>query len=366
MGGSETRPYMTRPYMTRPHMTKYIKAMEKAWERMVTRRMYITGGLGSQPGLEGFGKDYELDPEYAYAETCAALASMFWNWEMALLSGQAKYSDLFEWQLYNAAGVGMGLSGENYLYNNPLACRGGVRRKAWYAVPCCPSNLTRTWADLGGYIYAAEADKLTIHQLIGSRVKVELAGVPVAVELASRLPWEGNITIRLQPKSPAEFTVALRIPSWAAGTAQVQVNQQPIQLPHLPAGLEPTACGYDPRLSRFVHLRRCWSPGDEITLQLELPITLQRAHPKVKGHAGKAALTRGPLVYCLESIDNPGVDIFCARLRADSLRAEYDPDVLGGVMVLRGETDSDELLTFIPYQLWANRGESQMNVWVNL
>ncbi len=355
-GGSETRPYIAR----------YMDAMEKAWERMVTRRMYVTGGLGSQPGLEGFGNDYELDPEYAYAETCAALASMFWNWEMALLSGQAKYSDLFEWQLYNAAGVGMGLSGENYLYNNPLACRGGVTRKAWYAVPCCPSNLSRTWADLGGYVYATEADKLTIHQLIGSHLTVELAGMPVAVELASRLPWEGKVTIRLQPKSPAEFTVAVRIPSWAAETARVAVNQQAIDLPGLHTRLEPTACGYDPRLSRFVHLRRCWSPGDEVTLQLELPITLQRAHPKVKGHAGKAALTRGPLVYCMENLDNPGVDIFSARLRADSLRAEYDAELLGGVMVLRGETDSDELLTFIPYQLWANRGESQMNVWVNL
>ena len=114
--------------------------MEKAWERMVTRRMYVTGGLGSQPGLEGFGNDYDLNPEYAYSETCAALASMFWNWEMALLTGQARYSDLFEWQLYNAAAVGLGLDGESYLYNNPLACRGGVTRKAWYAVPCCPQT----------------------------------------------------------------------------------------------------------------------------------------------------------------------------------------------------------------------------------
>jgi DUF1680 family protein len=362
----ENRPTDEGRSETHPSMTAYRGAMEKAWERMVTRRMYVTGGLGSQPGLEGFGNDYELDPEYAYAETCAALASMFWNWEMALLSEQAKYSDLFEWQLYNAAGVGMGLSGESYLYNNPLACRGGVTRKAWYAVPCCPSNLSRTWADLGGYIYAAERDSLTIHQLIGSRLIVELAGTAVAVEMSSALPWEGKVALRIQPVAPAEFTVALRIPSWAAETTGLAVNQQAIDLPHLHARLEPTACGYDPRRSRFATLRRVWSPGDEITLQLELPITLQRAHPKVKGHAGKAALTRGPLVYCLESIDNPGVDIFSARLRADSLRAEYDPDVLGGVMVLRGETDNDELLTFIPYQLWANRGESQMNVWVSI
>ncbi len=360
-GGSETRPYATHRRVNR-----YLGAMEKAWERMVTRRMYVTGGLGAQPGLEGFGNDYELDPEYAYAETCAALASMFWNWEMALLSGQAQYSDLFEWQLYNAAGVGMGLSGESYLYNNPLACRGGVRRKAWYAVPCCPSNLSRTWADLGSYIYATEADKLTIHQLIGSRVKVALAGAPVAVEMSSRLPWEGVVTIRLQPERPTEFTIAVRIPSWAAETAHLAINGQAIALPRRNARLEPTACGYDPRQSRFAALRRVWSPGDEITLQLELPITQQRAHPKVKGHAGKAALTRGPLVYCLESVDNPGVDIFTDRLRAESLHAESAPDLLGGIWVLRGETENGTPVTAIPYALWGNRGEAQMNVWVNL
>ena len=328
--------------------------------------MYVTGGLGAQPGLEGFGNDYELNPEYAYAETCASLASMFWNWELALLTGQAKYSDLFEWQLYNAAAVGMGLSGESYLYNNPLACRGGVRRKAWYAVPCCPSNLSRTWADLGRYIYSTEADSLTIHQLIGSSLRIELAGTEVSVEMISALPWDGNVTIRLQPETPTEFTVALRIPSWAADTAQVQFNQQPVELPPIPAGLETTACGYDPRLSRFVTLCRRWSAGDEVTLQLELPITLQRAHPKVKGHAGKAALTRGPLVYCLESVDNPGLDIFNARLRPDSLRAEYHPDLLGGIIVLNGETETGAPVTAIPYHLWGNRGESQMNVWVNL
>ena len=126
-----------------------LPALEQAWERMVTRRMYVTGGVGSLAGLEGFGNDYELDPEYAYAETCAALAGMFWNWEMLQLTGKPKYSDLFEWQLYNAAAVGMGLDGTSYLYNNPLACRGGVTRKPWYAVPCCPSNLSRTWAELG-------------------------------------------------------------------------------------------------------------------------------------------------------------------------------------------------------------------------
>jgi hypothetical protein len=349
------------------HPTRgYRSAMEKAWERMVTRRMYVTGGLGSQPGLEGFGNDFDLNPEYAYSETCAALASMFWNWEMALLTGQARYSDLFEWQLYNAAAVGLGLDGESYLYNNPLACRGGVRRKAWYAVPCCPSNLSRTWADLGRYIYSTAGDSLTIHQLIGSRLTVELAGNAVTVEMRSALPWNGNVILRVQLERPAEFTLSLRIPSWCAETAQVLVNQQPVSLQPVPVGLDATASGYDPRLSNFTTLRRQWSPGDEIEMYLDLPIVLRRAHPKVKGHAGKAALTRGPLVYCLESLDNPGVDIFADRLRTDSLRAEPAPELLGDIWVLRGETVSSVPVTAIPYALWGNRGESQMNVWVKV
>ncbi len=166
-----------------------------SWERMVTRRMYVTGGLGALPGLEGFGRDDELDPEVAYAETCAALASIFWNWEMALITAEARYSDLLEWQLHNGAAVGMGLGGDTYFYNNPLACRKDtpITRRAWYAVPCCPSNLSRTWADLGKTIYTVSGDNVDvyIHQWIGNRARLDL-GVPVEIEVASGLPWSGR------------------------------------------------------------------------------------------------------------------------------------------------------------------------------
>ena len=158
-----------------------VPALEQAWEHMVTRRMYVTGGIGSLPGMEGFGNDYELDPEYAYAETCAALASLFWNWEMAQLRNQAKYSDLFEWQLYNAAAVGMGLDGTTYLYNNPLTCQGGVTRQPWYAVPCCPSNLSRTWANLSQYSYTHNEGRIFLHQYIS-----------ISVEKIIQLDMEGN------------------------------------------------------------------------------------------------------------------------------------------------------------------------------
>lgn len=326
-----------------------LSTLGQAWEWMVTRRMYITGGLGAVPGLEGFGRDYELDPEYAYAETCASLASLFWNWEMALLTREARYSDLFEWQLYNAAAVGMGQNGNTYLYNNPLAVHGGVTRKGWYVVPCCPSNLSRTFADLGKYIYSFEAGNLWIHQYISSETTVEL-GIPVNVKIESGLPWHGKVRIHIKPGIQKKFKINFRKPSWAS----------------MPLEKQTTASGYDPRQADYETIVRVWSSaGETLEFNFDMSIKLRHAHPKVKGHVGKVTVTRGPLVYCLESVDNPGVDIFTAQLDPVSLRAEFVPDLLGGCVVIYGKTIDGKPLKFIPYFLWANRGESQMVVWVN-
>jgi DUF1680 family protein len=350
-----------------------LPAMEKTWQHMVERRMYITGGIGAVPGLEGFGNDYELDPEYAYAETCAALACLFWNWQLGLITGRARYSDLFEWQLYNAAAVGMGLSGQNYLYNNPLACRGGITRRAWYSVPCCPSNLSRTWADLGKYIYSLDKSNIWIHQYIGNRIKVQL-GSQVDLQIESSLPWDGNIRIRVEPSTPTEFTLHLRIPSWAPRekvSQMIKVNNAPTQATNhsdveLIRSELPDTQGYHPEISYFLPIQRVWSAGDIVQLTLDMPICLRQAHPKIKNHKGKVAVTRGPLVYCLESTDNPGVDIFSARLNTTSLVPENAPHLLGGITTLKGTAINGQPLTFIPYHLWANRGESQMTVWVNI
>jgi uncharacterized protein len=323
--------------------------LEQAWERMVTRRMYITGGLGSAPEIEGFGGDYELDPEYAYTETCASIASLFWNWEMALLTKDAQYDDLFEWQLYNATAVGMGQHGDTYLYNNPLTVHQGVTRQGWYVCPCCPSNLSRTFADLGKYIYSFEKDELWIHQYIGSETTVDL-GVPVQIKIESEVPWSGKVLIHVRPVETSQFTIHLRNPSSE----------------NLSLSKEQTASGYDPRNAEYKSISRVWSADGEIVeLSFDTSIKLRRAHPKVKGHAGKVAITRGPLVYCLESVDNPNIDIFSAQLDPSSLRGEYMPALLGGCVVMEGKTTDGKPLKLIPYFLWGNRGTSQMNVWIN-
>jgi DUF1680 family protein len=342
-----------------------LPALEAAWERMVNRRMYVTGGIGSLPAIEGFGRDYELDPEYAYAETCAALGCMFWNWEMALITHQAKYADLFEWQLYNAASVGMGLGGDSYLYNNPLACRGGVTRQAWYQVPCCPSNLSRTWAALGKYLYSVEAGGLWVHQYVGSETRVDL-GVPVRIAAESDLPWLGRVRISLSPASPAEFTLHLRIPSWAE-RYNLRVNGQalePAPRPQSSGEPEQPASGYAPQRAYYLPISRTWSPGDVVEIEFAMPIVARRAHPRVKGVQGRVALTRGPLVFCLESVDNPSLDLFEAKIDLASLTAGFSPALLGGIWVLSGETAQGETFAAIPYSSWANRGESQMAVWV--
>jgi DUF1680 family protein len=343
----------------------YLPTLERCWDHMVSRRMYVTGGIGSLPALEGFGRDYELDPEIAYAETCAALASMFWNWEMVNLTGKAWYSDLFEWQLYNAAGVGMGIDGTRYLYNNPLICRGGVTRQAWYEIPCCPSNLSRTWADLGTYLYSHDEGNIWLHQYVNSETKFDKCG-DIKLKVETGLPWRGSVRIEVNPPEKQELSLHIRIPSWTSGLT-AQLNGVSLEAPDATTSTDlQTASGYDPRRSRFWSIKRTWSSGDVLEIEFNMDIQFHRAHPKVKGHKGKAAISLGPVVYCLESIDNPDVDIFAAQIAPDSLREQFSSDLLGGTTVIEVKSIEGTPLTLIPYHLWGNRGPSQMKVWVNV
>jgi uncharacterized protein len=340
-----------------------IPTLEQTWEHMVTRRMYVTGGIGSLPDSEGFGNDYELDPEIAYTETCAALGSMFWNWEMAQLTGEAKYSDLFEWQLYNASGVGMGSDGKSYFYNNPLTCRGGVTRQPWYAVPCCPSNISRTWADLRNYLYSHNEGNIRVHQFVNSTAEFEKCG-GVNIKLETGLPWSGAVRIEVNPPDKQEFNLHIRIPSWTSGWI-IQLNGETLEPKVAKASSNQTASGYDPRVSCFLPLKRTWSPGDVVEIEFDMDILLHRAHPKVKGHNGKAAISLGPVIYCLESIDNPNIDIFSTQIDLDSFYEYFSPDLLGGTTVIGVKSIEGIPLTMLPYHLWGNRETSQMTVWVN-
>jgi DUF1680 family protein len=349
-----------------------LATLGQTWDHMVSRRMYVTGGLGALPNIEGFGRDYELDPKFSYSETCAALGNLFWNWEMTLLTREAKYADLFEWQLFNAAAVGLGQDGASYLYNNPLICEGGLTRAEWFKCPCCPSNVSRTWADLGKYVYSLETSEdsknlrdLWIHQYVGNQTTSDQG---LGIEMEAGLPWDGKVRITLSPPASAEFSVHLRIPSWVSGLS-LWVNSDPVDIPGPPSsvtGQSQTACGYDPRLSWYHPVTRLWNPGDVIEIEFEIAINVQATHPKVKSTLGQVALSFGPLVYCLESVDNPEVNIFATRLDPASLYAEFSAEHFGGITLLRAQSADGKQLTFIPYYLWANRGESKMAVYVNV
>ena len=326
---------------------------------MVQHRMYITGGIGSLPLMEGFGRDYELDPEIAYAETCAALGSIFWNREMAQLTGEAQYSDLFEWQLYNAALVGMGQNGQCYLYNNPLAVRDGIQRREWYEVPCCPSNLSRTFASLAQYVLTADEESISIHQYISSQHTLadETSGQTMDITIDSALPREGRVTI--QVNNPGRRILKLRNPSWA-GNTKIMINQEEIRRASSSA-----AQNLNPQESEWLSIKRDWQDGDVVELLFDLPVHLLHADPRVKDHKNKTALARGPIVYCLESIDQPGMDIFDVVLDTDTITTEENQQFLGEIPVIKAQSIESQPLIFIPYHSWGNRGPSQMTVWVN-
>ena len=338
------------------------KTLEAAWEHMVSRRMYVTGGLGALPFTEGFGRDYELDPEYAYAETCAALASMFWCRAMSLLTGRPRYDDLFEWQLYNAASVGIGMDGRSYFYNNPLACRGGLARAGWFFVPCCPPNLSRTWASLGEYLYHESEEALHLQQYVTCAIQLDWGTLTVD----SGLPWNREIRLTFDLPQPHPTTLNLRLPSWS-DSFTLTLNGTPQKPDHVTeaSSLPETACAYTPHAARTLSITRTWSAGDTLVLTLDMPLRLHRQHKKIPGCGGMDALSRGPLVYCLESVDNP-LDLFPVTVMRDSLKPVYDESLLGGIWKIAGTTPDGAPLTFIPYMLWGNRGESQMNVFFKI
>ncbi len=340
-----------------------LHTLASSWERMVTRRMDVTGGLGALPVSEAFGNDFELNPETAYNETCAALASLFWNWQMLLLTGEAKYADLFEWQLYNAAAVGMGWQGDTYLYNNPTLCRGGIKRQPWYSIPCCPSNLSRTYADLARYVTSSDDTDVYIHQYIGGEYVLD-AAKGVRLKIHSQLPWQGKVTIKVEMEQPQELTFHLRLPSWA-GRSRLWINGHEQELPlYRKVRFDPTATGVDPRLAFDLPLTRLWSSSDEINLDFEMPIRVLHPHEKAKPLEGLVAIHRGPLVYCLESVNNPAVDIFTESVGTNPEITQETSDLFDGIVMLKVRALSGQMLTLIPYALWGNRGDSTMSVWV--
>lgn len=352
-----------------------LRSLGRTWERMTERQMYLSGGVGSRHGGESFGEDYELPNRRAYAESCAAIANVFWNWRMLSLYGEARYADLLERALYNAALVGFGLDGQSYFYHNPLADDGRHRRQPWFACACCPPNFARLLASLPGYLYSLTPEGLWVHLYAAGELKASLLdGRPLGIKVETEYPWEGEVTISIATEG--EFALHLRIPGWCEVGARVEVNGRLIE--------------DDPIPGTYIALHRHWRRDDSVRLSLPMPVSRVEAHPQLAENAGRIALMRGPLLYCLEEVDHPDVDLDEIALADEALLDhEFEPGVLGGVVVLRAQAESEPLeaawsnrlyrtlaprhpmtkrrpqrLTAIPYYAWANREAGAMRVWI--
>jgi uncharacterized protein len=358
---------------------KYWKTLDVLWNDLVSSQMYVTGGVGARSDGEAFGDSYELPNFTAYGESCAAIGNMMWNWRMLAATGDAKYADVIERALYNGINSGMSLDGTLYCYRNPLSfdpAGGDQIRNPWYDTTCCPPNLERIFASLPGYLYSTSKDGLYLHLYENSQLDWHLEdGTGLKVEQKTRYPWDGAVEIGVTPAKPSEFTFYLRIPEWC-NAAQVAVNGKSM------SGVTP---------GQYLALRRRWSPRDAIHLKFGMTPQVIEANRRVVDDYGRVAVQRGPLVYCLEQLDQPpGVSLYDVSLdlRQDTSSAfheEFDKDLLGGIVVLKraeawaGKTSSDGKLyrkytptvpkgrrvelKFIPYYAWANRAATPMQVW---
>jgi DUF1680 family protein len=327
----------------------YIDAMDRLWKDVVLRKMYITGGIGARHQGEAFGNAYELPNETAYCETCAAIGLAFWAHRLNLMHADAQYADVLERALYNGVLSGLGMDGEHFFYVNPLASDGKHHRQPFFSCACCPSNLVRLVPSIPGYVYAASREAIYVNLYVAGSGEVACADGKVRLTQETRYPWDGAVTLTVEPQQPATFDLNLRIPAWCKG-AKLSVNGQPIEKLDLTKG--------------YARLNRQWKAGDAIQLDLPMEIRRMEAHPKVAANVGRVAVQRGPIVYCFEAVDNKE-DVRNILLPHDPrFVAEHRPQLLGGVTVLQGVDRQGRPITAIPYYAWDHREPGAMIVWV--
>ena len=351
----------------------YIKAIGKIWENVVSKKLYVTGGVGARRKGEAFGKNYELPNKTAYNETCAAIANAMWNHRLFLLHGDGKYIDVLERTLYNGFLSGISLSGDKFFYPNPLECDGqyefnqkSLTRQEWFKCSCCPTSIVRFMPSIPGYVYAHCGDILYVNLFIGGGGTVRMKNNTVQLKQRTRYPWDGRIKITVGPESSSEFSIYIRIPGWA------QNQPVPSDLYHyLNKSDEKVMLKVNGKAVKvdmekgFARIRRKWEKGDVI--ELGLPMTVRRvvSHDNVKENAGKIAIERGPIVYCAEWKDNGGAALNLAAADDLKLSAEHRSDMLGGITVISGTDKNKKTLTLIPFYAWSHRGVGEMTVWLS-
>jgi uncharacterized protein len=341
---------------------------QRLWEHLTTTRMYVTGGIGTSRSNEGFTSDYDLPNESAYAETCASIGLIFWAQRMLRVACDRRYADIMELALYNGVLSSVSLDGTLFFYENPLTSRGTHHRQPWFGCPCCPPNLARLLASLGQYVYAHSDDEIVVHLFVGGSATFEIGGAPVTLHQTTNYPWDGKVTLRVEPSHPATFAVRIRIPGWCQD-ATATVNGEAVSTSDLDGG--------------YLRVERTWQSGDTIALELPMPIETVYAHPDIQSDLGQVALRRGPLVYCLEQTDHADPLHRVVLGDAGGFTTRYEPDLLGGVLTISGEahaldaTSWQELyrtvppklepctIRAVPYYAWDNRAAGAMRVWLH-
>jgi DUF1680 family protein len=357
----------------------YVKTTDAIWNDVVGRKLYITGGIGAQKEIEGFGEPYQLPNKTAYNETCASIANIFWNYRLFLLHGEAKYFDVLERTLYNGFLSGISFSGKEFFYPNPTECDGkyyvyhSTTRQPWFNCSCCPTSVVRFMPAIPGYIYAKSANSIYVNLFMGSSAQIQLGRQTVRISQETNYPWDGNIKIKLDPEKKGAFDLKVRIPGWASGhpvPSDLYVYTSTSIEPYILKinGKAETAL----QQSGYIVITREWTKGEIVEINFPMPVQQVKSHPLVTENTGKIALERGPIVYCVESIDNPG-NVFNIELNETSnYRAEFKSDFLNGVTVIEGDAfnsvEQGKVVEFkaIPYYAWANRGVSEMRVWFPL
>lgn len=345
----------------------YWAALESVWEDVVGRNLYITGGIGAEESNEGFGLPYHLPNREAYCETCASVGMVFWNQRMNRLSGDAKYADVMERSLYNAALDGISLSGDHFFYGNPLASPGNVSRKEWFGTACCPSNISRLLASLGGYIYGASPDAIWVNLFIQDSASIAVGADTVALVQHTRYPWDGSVQITVSPVKEMDFGLHIRIPGWLERPVPgglYTYTERSYQRPEL--SINGHIEDY-PVTQGYAVIQRKWKKGDKIDLRFPMKVRLIEANPLVKADSGRVSLQYGPLIYCIESVDNGQALQNLAIQPTEHFTVAYEPGLLGGVNVIRFamlDKGRKGVGVAIPYYSWDNRTQGEMEVWL--
>ncbi len=346
-----------------------LDACQRLWDNVCLKRMYLTGGIGPSRHNEGFTADYDLPNESAYAETCAAIGLVFWNHRMLQLQGDGRFADVMERALYNGTISGVSLDGTKFFYVNPLESRGNHHRQDWFGCACCPPNIARLIASIGGYVYSESEKDAYVHLYIQGSGALNVGGQKVVLKQETDYPWDGNILISVDPETPAFFGLNLRIPGWSRN-ATLAVNGKAMDVEAL------TSLGY-------ARIQREWRSGDRVKLVLPMPVERVSAHPAVHQDVGFVSLQRGPVVYCLEQAENPAPLHRITLPRDAEMKPHSEVNLLGGITVIKGEalivddSDWDDALyrteasklkpfemTAIPYYAWDHREPGEMRVWI--